>query len=767
MRLDLHIATFAQTILFFAASSFGAKFIVGHIGAIMSVPRLVVCVLSLLAWVNTSAADDKPGHSRHGSAFDTGLRQKPWRMEGIGKAHFPITTTVPEVQEWFDQGNALLHSFWYEEAERSFRWCLKLDPDCAMAYWGLARCGINWSTGLFDHPDVKRYKDFLKEAVRRKDSATPRERMYIEAWDETMRAEPPERSKLLLKKLHEIVLRFPDDLEAASLLALSSIESGNALGTEMIIRDVLVRDPNHPGAHHARIHNWDGVFAEQAISSCEAYGRIAPGIGHAMHMPGHNYSKIGMWHEAAYSMDAATRFELRYMNERLALPFETWNFAHNRNYLCYIQEQLGMADASLQGSRDLMAAPREPKRGKEPEYNIFDQGMAAQIRALVKFERWDDIMTPGTIPWRDTEDDKLARALVETLAYIGMGKTVDARGRFAELKELARPIAEQTKDMPGNPLDIELSLAEGLLCAAEGKLLDATRFLTAAAAIEQSQRDAGLYPNDPPYSAWPVNRILGDVYLRAGESGLAIRAYERSLEQEPNDAFSLAGLAQAYSKSGNREKATEYSGRFGYVWSSCDSGLRWKREVEALGLNAAPIAQTPAPERRYTTEALADIGPLNWQPFAAPRLECTDADGKAVVLENFRGKNVILVFYLGDQCVHCVEQLVAICGRSADWERENTVVLAVSSTSPERNKESDALGTLPMRLLSDQDHKNARRFTSYDDFEEMELHSTILIDTKGRVHWKRTGGDPFTDMDFLLESLKRMNAKPEAARSAK
>lgn len=81
-------------------------------------------------------ANDEPGHSQHGSAFDTGLRQKPWKMEGIGHSHFPITTKVPEVQEWFDQGNTLLHSFWFEEAERSFRWCLKLDPDCAMAYWG-------------------------------------------------------------------------------------------------------------------------------------------------------------------------------------------------------------------------------------------------------------------------------------------------------------------------------------------------------------------------------------------------------------------------------------------------------------------------------------------------------------------------------------------------------------------------------------------------------------------------------------------------------
>lgn len=723
----------------------------------MSVCRTVLCVLLLLAGAIRAGADDKMGHSRHGSAFDTGLRQKPWRMEGIGKAHFPISTRVPEVQEWFDQGNALLHSFWYEEAERSFRWCLKLDPDCAMAYWGLARCGINWSTGLSDFPEVKRYKDFLKEAVRRKDSVTARERMYIEAWEETVRAVPASRHGTLNRKLQELIVKFPEDVEARCLLALFSIGAGAALGNEMIIRDVLRTDPDHPGAHHARIHNWDGVLAEQALPSCQAYGRIAPGIGHSNHMPGHNYSKIGMWHEAARSMDAATRVELRYMNERLALPFETWNYAHNRNYLCYIQEQLGMASASLQGSRDLIAAPREPKKEKGPEYGTAEQGLAAQVRALIKFERWDDLLREGTIQWPEGDEFKTARALVETQAYAGQGKAVDARARLAETKELLKAMPSAP---PENPIAIQLSAAEGLLCAAEGNLLDATRFLTDAAASEKKQRDDNQYPNDPPDAAWPINRLLGDVYLRAGENRLAIEAYERALEQARNDAFSLAGLAQAYFKAGSREKATECAGRFAYVWSACDPGLRWKTEVDALGLNAAPIAQTPAPERPYTMDAQSSLGPLDWEPFPAPQLECLDSDGRTVTLADFQRKNIILVFYLGDECPHCVDQLKAIHARASDWEGQNAVVLAVSGTTPERNKASEKLSKLSLRLLSDRDHANARRFTSYDDFEEMELHSTILIDARGRVHWKRTGGDPFTDMEFLLQTIKRMNEQP-------
>src|SRR6266498_2578387 len=116
------------------------------------------------------------GHSQHGDAFDTGPREKPWPMTGIGEAHFPITTRNPEVQRWFDQGNALLHSFWDYEAERAFRWCLKLEADNAMAYWGLARSVEGYERG----------KDFIREAARRKDKVSEREQLYIEALEAQM-----------------------------------------------------------------------------------------------------------------------------------------------------------------------------------------------------------------------------------------------------------------------------------------------------------------------------------------------------------------------------------------------------------------------------------------------------------------------------------------------------------------------------------------------------------------------------------------------------
>ena len=252
-------------------------------------------------------------------------------------------------------------------------------------------------------------------------------------------------------------------------------------------------------------------------------------------------------------------------------------------------------------------------------------------------------------------------------------------------------------------------------------------------------------------------RLLGDHYRKSGDNKLAIDCYEQALKNEPNDGFSLSGLALAHFASGHREQATIYAGRLSYVWSQADPNLKWLEDVRKLGLDTKPVVQTPRPERVYQPKELDTIGPMNWQPFQAPNLKVIDRTGKTVGLQNYKGKNVILVFFLGDACVHCVGQLKSLNDRSSEFSDQNTVLLAVCSESPAKLKESKALDQSNIKFLSDNAHENARRFSSYDDFEDIELHSTILIDKSGRVRWKRTGGDPFTNIDFLLNELKRIN----------
>ncbi len=703
--------------------------------------------LALLFAMSVCAfADDEPGHSSHGSAFDSGMRTKPWLIPGVGNAPFPITSKNKEVQQWFDQGNALLHSFWFEEAERSFRWCLKLDPDCAMAYLGLARCGFTWFNLGGGHGDKEfdRYKTFLKEAVKRKAGSTELEQMHIDAWDAAIAKGGP---STLIDMLRLELIKYPNDVESKALVALFSIGRGKPQDNENLIQEVLARNPMHPGALHASIHNWDGQEALHAIKACGLYGQAAPGVGHALHMPGHIYSKIGMWHEAAIAMDSATRTELRYMNDRLALPFEAWNFPHNRNYLCYIQEQLGMAAASIQGAKDLLTAPRDPELNND-EYRrggLASPGRVALFRALVKFERWKEIMTPGYVNW-DTHDksSRKTKIYIETLALIGLGRIDEARGHLRELKDL---------EASGKDPSLSENIAEGLLEIAAGNASMGEKFLLAA-----DEQDKGDHAGDPPGKPWPVSRLLGDYFRKKGFYKTAITYYDRALEYEPNDGFSLSGLALCYHATDAYSVAENYASRLAYVWSNADPGLHWLDDVKKLYPNATPIASTPAKERIYRPAELASFGPSNWQPFAAPLLDVKDVNGKAVRLSDYRGKNVLLVFFLGEACVHCVGQLKLINDKVADFQGQDTVVLAVCSQTPKTLKESVTLNPVKVNFLSDVDHQNARRFASYDDFENIELHSTILIDRQGKVRWKRTGGDPFTNIDFLLTELRRINS---------
>src|SRR5580658_10622466 len=170
----------------------------------------LLALTPLAAQEDSSTVLGRLGHSAHGDAFDTGPREKPWVIDGIGVAHFPITTKNPEVQKWFDQGNALLHSFWDYEAERAFRWCLKLEPDNAMAYWGLARASQIRGLG-----GNGRAADMIREAVKRSDKVTPREQLYIDAMAAQVMTDPltgkDGDSEKAQKILETLCIRYPDD----------------------------------------------------------------------------------------------------------------------------------------------------------------------------------------------------------------------------------------------------------------------------------------------------------------------------------------------------------------------------------------------------------------------------------------------------------------------------------------------------------------------------------------------------------------------------
>ncbi len=692
------------------------------------------------------------GHSRYGEAFDEGPRERPTKMTGIGATHFPITTSQPEVQMWFDQGHTLIHSFWFYEAERAFRWASKLDPDAPMPYWGLVRA----TSGA-------RARAFMKEASKRKAKATDRERAYIEAWELQFveGGQSPEGRRKFTKALESIVMKYPDDIEAKALLG-HELMGTTRVGTEFLMQQVLAKEPKHPGAHHYRIHNWDDEDGALALDSCRAYGELVPGIGHALHMPGHIFAGIGMFQESAISLDSATRAEIAYMGRQMVFPYNTWNYAHNRNYLSYVQEQLGLPAEAIRGARELLAVPLDPKLNVTTRMSPHWQGVTALSRALIKFEMWDEILKENAIPWGDSLRDRLGSRYTEAMAHIGK-KTVDSAMRAVD--EHAALKADVDKDSNASlkrqfeVQDLEL---RGLLALLKGDAIDGITLLTQAAPKELEQRS---YYDDPPFFATLMWSRLGYAYLDQQSPKLAADAFARALKAVPNDPFSLAGLVQAHHALGQGKQAADAMGRLEFVWSDAEPGLRWLRDARATGVKSTPVDRAPARQRSYRKATLEQYGPAIWSPFTAPALDVRDPAGNRLTLDQFRGKNVILTFYLGAGCAHCVKQVKDLAERADEWSRLDTVVLTVSQDEPEKNAKSQELSPLRVILGSDGNWENARRFKAYDDFEEIGIHSTILIDKDGRVHWAQHGGAPFDDYKFLVSQLQRMNQRAAAGRT--
>ena len=738
--------------------------------------RAALPPLALAAGLLAQDAAQSPfGHSQHGVAYDVGPRQRPWKMTGIGSAPFPVTTSVPEVQEWFDQGNALLHSFSYYEAERAFRWCAKLDPDCAMAYLGLAR-SVPYARD--------RAAEFMKQAVARKDGVSKREARWIEAfaktWLPSLDKPDPARpgwnatSAELAAAMQDILVDDPSDIEAKCIYALNIFGRSSDFAVDAVLQQVLAVAPEHPGAIHYRIHVWDSrEHGRIALDSCALYGKVAPILGHANHMPAHIYTSLGMWHEGAISLDVATRVEKQYMRERLVLPYHEWNYPHNRNFLAHAQSMLGLPSAALQGAYDLLNAPLDPDGNDDGlGYSCFREGLEALRRTLVRFERWDTILEVGHIPWRDNAVDDAWKRYCEALAHLGRGELADAERLTIELLGTKQRIdagvataASQAKESRKKQTEssawrelkdlhpIMVKELDGRLRIARGEVQAGLESLMEAARLEFEHRKHNA---DPPIFSRSLYCVLGETYLDLDSPRLAIGAFEKSLESIVNNGWAWAGLARAHMVLGEIDAATKAYARMLHVWSNAEPGIRQREAARALAIRTEPFDPSPEAQRNYATETLAHRGPNTWQPYAAPALSAVDSLSDTVTLADYRGKNVLLIFYLSDQCVHCMEQLAAIGERSGEFDRRDTVLLAISADQPGKNAAS-GVSDLPFRILSDTaDHQNAIRFKSFDEFEEIELHSTNLIDRQGRLRWVRTGGDPFMDVDFLLKEIDRM-----------
>ena len=364
-------------------------------------------LLSLFFTLNIMAQEPEvlSGHSYHGEAFNEGPRQAAYLMGGTGDVDFPVSTKSEKAKQFFLQGVGQLHGFWYFEAERSFRQSAVYDPNCAMNYWGMA---------LANTKNEKRARDFLFKAYQNIEGCTEREKMYIDAYaarlgmpsDQKGLADFKKKKKSFkpkksdkdrrgnyVSKLEEIIIKYPKDLEAKAFLVVTlwnNASNGHKLNSHVVVnslaQEIIREKPLHP-THHFIIHLWDRKKPALALSSAARCGEGSPSIAHMWHMPGHIYSRLHRYADAAWQQEASARTDHKHMMKDLTLPDQIHNFAHNNEWLTRNLVNLGRVNDALSLAKNMCELPRHPK------YNTLKKGSSNYGRkrifqVLKTFEMW-------------------------------------------------------------------------------------------------------------------------------------------------------------------------------------------------------------------------------------------------------------------------------------------------------------------------------------------------------------------------------------------
>jgi tetratricopeptide (TPR) repeat protein len=530
----------------------------------------------------------------------------PVKMSGIGDSHLTITAT-PEAQAWFDQGLTLLHDFWDYESARAFEQSVRVDPQCAMCYWGL------YQALIFRNGETNAYtQQALANAVRLKPHAGKHEQLYIDAAaasDEAINAAGPEDDPDTAKETaiwRQIVKDYPDDLQAKLFLAGTLRDGYDDNGEPKkkqkehiaLIQQVLKAAPKDSAANHYWIHAVEASpHPEQALKSAALLASLAPASGHMVHMPGHIYYRVGDYAEAEHWFAASIVVEERYQREQHVAVDNDWNYVHNLMYaIANLMEQGKMQEATA------LSAKLSGARG-EFGPTLYIQSARDDMARLdpllpiaLRTGDWDAVL-------RMLQDSK-PDAKLENLNFLagqlkefatGMqsadsGDVASAESASqqldAELWRLSQRVHDEAPkkkpslgapamavvmpDAQAGPLLNNLSVMSLELRAT---ILIAQKQLPEAKTLfdQATHEEKKLGYREPPAYIRPVGETEGAALLRAGDAAGAHGAYSHALHDRPNSGFSLYGMARASEAAGNTAIAREEYAKFLVAWKDSDA----------------------------------------------------------------------------------------------------------------------------------------------------------------------------------------------------
>lgn len=750
-------------------------------------------LLVLATALPSFAADPLPGHSFHGEAFDDGPRQAAVLMSGCGKVQFPVTTKNKLAQAFFTQGVGQLHGFWYYEAERSFRQAADLDPDCAMAYWGCAMANVN---------NEKRAAGFTKKAVEKMAAASPREKAWITLLDnfyKDPKKDKKQRQLDFIKGLEDLIHDHPDDLEPKAFLAWAMWEAKSD-GVTMVSREavdavlsqVFAREPMHP-AHHYRIHLWDDSKPARAVTAATLCGQSAPAIAHMWHMPGHTFSKVNRLPDAAWQQEAATRVDHAYMIRTQVLPDQIHNYAHNTEWLVRTYNQLGRARDAAALARNMVELPRHPVHNPlENKSKSAAHGRNRLLETLLTFELWDDVLELDNSPYLDKTSNpsfEASRLRALGVAAYFKGDTTRLQRHLADLERLPAGRKSEPKANPANtsaggtpaaktptspppakPPAADAPKGQGRPGRGDAVVNQSKAELATLLAILEKKPVSDLRKRLSELKDVPKERLIR-YHLAVGDKDKAVTL----AQQLPMDAPGLALRVDTLVQAGRDDEAKKHFETLRVTAGSLDRDLPISHRLDAIAAKFGAPVPWRRPEAERTDSgvrpSLDTLGPLHWHPFPAPSFTLPDDANHPVELASFRGRPVVVLFYLGHQCNHCMEQIKAFTAAAPEFKAAGMEIVAIGAEEPmdltataDTCKPASPGTRASIQLLADPEQKTFRQWRCYDDFEGMALHGTFLVDGEGQIRWLDVSPDPFMNTRFLLEESRRLLKFPAASR---
>lgn len=530
-------------------------------------------------------------------------------LSKVGTVTFP-TSCRAEVQPEFLRGVALLHSFFYSEARRVFTAVAEREPGCAMAHWGVA---MTFFHPLWAPPSEDEIKAGLA-AVERAEAAapaTPRERDYIAAIATLYRAPiDPQTADTMVQSCHGVAastvrrteyvqaldrLRqaYPDDHEATAFYALSVLKPNPTpadvpthLEAAALLERIWAQNRDHPGVVHYLIHAYDyPPLARRGLGAADHFAAIAPWVPHALHMPSHIYTRLGMWDKSLASNRASAQAARAYGAKHH--PGKTWfEELHALDYLAYAHLQRG-EDAEAKAIVDHIAGigETEPKTDFAVAYAVG----AVPARYALERHAWQEAAALPRPAQHLVERFPFDAAHVEFARAVGqirLGDSAAARQTLERIRQLGDASTDPRAAYFREQLAIQQRAVEALLIAADGRHAEAVAQLAAAA--EQDDL-LGKHPVSPG-NIYPVRELLGDLLLELDRPQEALAAFEQSLQVNPGRLSALGGAGRAAELAGRPDTARAH-----YRQLLAQAGHSERPQVQAARrlLGAEATAHTP------------------------------------------------------------------------------------------------------------------------------------------------------------------------------